>query len=138
MQVRLRRLERAAGVTERAEPRGAGHRCARVAAQVTWGSWNDTSDRFWAYVLKNPTGGFSIGYTDDLDCRVAEHNSPEKARTKHTHKNGPRRLPIVRRTGNREIDRRGPVGGAGANKRDLIVVEGTMFAARERARRSGS
>ncbi len=41
------------------------------------------------YILENPSGRFYVGHTDDLDRRVAEHNSPEKVGTKYTHKNGP-------------------------------------------------
>jgi putative endonuclease len=53
---------------------------------------NATSDCYWTYILENPQGRFYVGHTDDLDRRVAEHNSPEKVGTKYTHKNGPWRL----------------------------------------------
>ncbi len=41
------------------------------------------------YILENPVGRFYVGHTDDLDRRVAEHNSTERVGTKYTHKNGP-------------------------------------------------
>jgi putative endonuclease len=40
---------------------------------------------FW----KNPSGRLYVGSTDDLDRRLAEHNSQEKVPSKYTHKNGP-------------------------------------------------
>jgi predicted GIY-YIG superfamily endonuclease len=46
---------------------------------------------FWAYVLENSEGRFYVGSTDDLERRVARHNSPGDAR-KFTVKNGPWRL----------------------------------------------
>ena len=33
---------------------------------------------YWAYALENPAGRFYVGSTDDLEQRVAEHNSDEK------------------------------------------------------------
>ncbi len=47
---------------------------------------------YWAYVLENPAGRFYVGSTDDLEQRLAEHNSEEKLFWKYTHKNGPWRL----------------------------------------------
>ena len=43
-------------------------------------------------MLENPAGRFYVGSTDDLERRVAEHNSEEKVFWKYTHKNGPWRL----------------------------------------------
>jgi predicted GIY-YIG superfamily endonuclease len=43
---------------------------------------------YFAYVLVNPTGKFYIGSTDDLQRRVAEHNS-NLGNLTFTHKKGP-------------------------------------------------
>ncbi len=53
---------------------------------------NDAPNCFWTYILEDQEGRFYIGHTDNLDRRVAEHNTPEKIGTKYTHKNGPWRL----------------------------------------------
>ncbi len=44
---------------------------------------------FWVYVVENPTGKFYVGHTDDLQRRLAEHNDPERAKSKYTRKHGP-------------------------------------------------
>ncbi len=44
---------------------------------------------FWTYVLQNQEGKFYIGHTEDLERRLAEHNSPEVGEGKFTHKHGP-------------------------------------------------
>ncbi len=44
---------------------------------------------YWTYVLQNQAGKFYIGHTEDLEGRVAGHNSPEPGRGRYTHKNGP-------------------------------------------------
>jgi len=43
-------------------------------------------------VLENSSGRFYIGSTDDLERRVAQHNSGEKDTSKYTLKNGPWKL----------------------------------------------
>ena len=53
---------------------------------------DDAPNCFWAYILEDQEGRFYIGHTDNLDRRVAEHNTPEKIGTKYTHKKGPWRL----------------------------------------------
>ena len=44
------------------------------------------------YVLENAEGGFYVGSTDDLARRLAEHNDPNRAKSKFTAKGGPWRL----------------------------------------------
>ncbi|MCH8260873.1 MAG: GIY-YIG nuclease family protein [Planctomycetes bacterium] len=48
--------------------------------------------QFWTYILENAAGRFYIGSTDDLDRRVAEHNDPDRSRSKYTVKHGPWKL----------------------------------------------
>ena len=47
---------------------------------------------FHTYVLRNVTGLFYVGHTDDLGRRLAEHNSAGPKWGKFTRKNGPWRL----------------------------------------------
>jgi len=44
---------------------------------------------FWVYILENPGGRLYVGSTDDLPRRVAEHNDPDRARSKYTAKHRP-------------------------------------------------
>jgi predicted GIY-YIG superfamily endonuclease len=44
---------------------------------------------FLVYILKNPSGRFYIGHTDNLEKRVASHNRTDTIRGKFTRKNGP-------------------------------------------------
>ena len=44
---------------------------------------------YHTYILQNEAGRFYIGHTDDLDRRLAEHNSTNHAWGKFTHKHGP-------------------------------------------------
>lgn len=43
----------------------------------------ETPAIFWTYVLENTSGRFYIGHTDDLERRLAEHNSLEEDDSKH-------------------------------------------------------
>ena len=45
--------------------------------------------QFRVYILENSAGRFYIGYTSDLDRRLAEHNDPARAKSKYTAKSGP-------------------------------------------------
>ena len=47
---------------------------------------------FWAYVIEDPQGQFYVGSTDDLTRRLAEHNDPERSKSKFTAKHGSWRL----------------------------------------------
>ena len=40
------------------------------------------------YVLQNTEGRFYIGQTDDLRRRLAQHNDPDRQRSKYTAKGG--------------------------------------------------
>jgi len=48
-------------------------------------------EKFWVYILENPSGGFYIGQTSNLQKRVSEHNT-SVVRSKYTAKHGPWRL----------------------------------------------
>ncbi len=58
------------------------------------GSLEITGGPFWVYVLRNSSGIFYIGSTDNLQERIQQHNpSPEDYDgSKYTHKNGPWQL----------------------------------------------
>jgi len=47
---------------------------------------------FWTYVLENAAGRFYVGSTGDLNRRLAEHNDPDREKSKHTPKHGPWKL----------------------------------------------
>jgi putative endonuclease len=44
---------------------------------------------FWIYILQNPSGGFYVGHTDNLENRISSHNRTDKVAGKFTRKNGP-------------------------------------------------
>ena len=50
------------------------------------------SGPFWAYILENRQGRFYVGSTDDLRSRLADHNDPDRARSKYTARHAPWRL----------------------------------------------
>ncbi len=49
------------------------------------------SGKFWVYVLENAAGRFYVGYTDDPQRRLREHNS-SRGHVTFTHKSGPWKL----------------------------------------------
>jgi predicted GIY-YIG superfamily endonuclease len=44
---------------------------------------------FWVDILRNPTGDFYTGHTNDLVKRFANHNRTDKISGKFTRKDGP-------------------------------------------------
>jgi len=48
-----------------------------------------SEEKSWVYILENPLGKFYIGSTNNLQSRIAQHNSEEKTGKKFTHKFGP-------------------------------------------------
>ncbi len=46
-------------------------------------------DRYWVYILENPSGRIYIGYTNNITRRLNEHNDPFGPMTKQTLKNEP-------------------------------------------------
>ena len=47
---------------------------------------------YYVYLLENPAGQFYVGQTDNLDRRLAEHNTRGPSLGKYTRKNGPWQL----------------------------------------------
>jgi predicted GIY-YIG superfamily endonuclease len=49
----------------------------------------ESEQRFWVYILENPSGRFYVGHTNNLERRLAEHNDENATKSKFTVKNGP-------------------------------------------------
>ncbi|MFH1748248.1 MAG: GIY-YIG nuclease family protein [Planctomycetota bacterium] len=50
---------------------------------------SDEAGTFRVYILENTRGRFYVGHTDDLERRLAEHNDPDRSKSKYTVKHGP-------------------------------------------------
>jgi putative endonuclease len=73
-------------------------------------------NRYWTYVLRNPTGQFYIGLTEDVDCRLKQHNSGVSKWTKGRGPwelvwgQGPMSLAAARKLENRLKRQKGGIG----------------------------